>query len=177
MDPTADATASIATCLLNNVYEGLIRLDGTGKIVGNLAKSWDVSSDGTTVTFHLAQGVKWHDGTAFSAQDVVYSWNRAKDPNTKPANPHADYWAPVQSVEAPDDHTAKVTLKTYSDNWLFHMGAGSACIVSQKSVDTNKTNPIGTGPFKFAAWNRGSSLQLTRNDAYWGNKAKLKDVE
>lgn len=177
MDPTADATASIATCLLNNVYEGLIRLDGTGKIVGNLAKSWDVSSDGTTVTFHLAQGVKWHDGAAFSAHDVVYSWTRAMDSTTKPANPHADYWAPVQSVEAPDDHTAKVTLKTYSDNWLFHMGAGSACIVSQKSVDTNKTNPIGTGPFKFAAWNRGSSLQLTRNDAYWGNKAKLKDVE
>lgn len=177
MDPTADATASIATCLLGNVYEGLIRLDGTGKVVGNLAKTWDVSADGTTVTFHLAQGVKWHDGSAFSAQDVVYSWTRAKDPSTKPANPHADYWAPVQSVTASDDHTVKVTLSQYSDNWLFHMGAGSACIVSQKSVDTNKTNPVGTGPFKFAAWNRGSSLQLTRNDAYWGTAAKLKDIE
>jgi peptide/nickel transport system substrate-binding protein len=177
MDPTADATASIATCLLNNVYEGLVRLDGTGKLVGNLARTWDVSSDGTTVTFHLASGVKWHDGSSFSAQDVVYSWTRAKDPNTKPANPHADYWAPVQSVSASDDHTVKVTLSTYSDNWLFHMGAGSACIVSQKSIDTDKTRPVGTGPFKFVAWNRGSSLQLTRNDAYWGNKAKLKDVE
>src|SRR5579859_6861254 len=138
MDPTADATASIATCLLNNVYEGLIRLDGTGKIVGNLAKSWDVSSDGTTITFHLAQGVKWHDGSAFSAQDVVYSWTRAKDPNTKPANPHADYWLPMQSVTASDDHTVQVTLSSYSDNWLFHMGAGSACIVSQASVDSNR---------------------------------------
>ncbi|MGH7761878.1 MAG: ABC transporter substrate-binding protein [Candidatus Dormibacteraceae bacterium] len=177
MDPTAEATASIATCLLSNVYEGLIRLDGSGNIVGNLAKTWDVSSDGTTVTFHLAQGVRWHDGSALSAQEVVYSWNRAKDPNTKPANPHAEYWAPVQSVEAPDDHTVKVTLSTYSDNWLFHMGAGSACIVSQKSIDTDKTNPVGTGPFKFVAWNRGSSLQLTRNDAYWGDKAKLTDIE
>lgn len=177
MDPTADATASIATCLLSNVYEGLIRLDGTGKIVGNLAKTWDVSSDGTTVTFHLAQGIKWHDGSAFSAQDVVYSWTRAKDPNTKPANPHADYWRPVESVTAPDDRTVKVTLSTYSDNWLFHMGAGSACIVSQASAASNKTNPVGTGPFRFSAWNRGSSLLLTRNDAYWGSKAKLKDVE
>ena len=175
MDPTADATASIATCLLNNVYEGLVRLDGTGKIVGNLAKSWDVSSDGTTVTFHLAAGVKWHDGSDFSAQDVVTSWTRAKDPANK--NPHADYWAPVQSVTAPDDKTVKVTLSSYSDNWLFHMGAGSACIVSAKSQANNKTNPVGTGPFKFAAWNRGSSLQLTRNDAYWGTKPKLKDVE
>ncbi len=177
MDPTADATASIATCLLGNLYEGLIRLDGTGKIVPNLAKSWDVSSDGTTVTFHLATGVKWHDGSAFTANDVVYSWTRAKATSTKPPNPHADYFAPVQSVTASDDHTVKVTLSQYSDNWLFHMGAGSACIVSQKSVDTNKTNPIGTGPFKFGAWNRGSSLQLTRNDSYWGTAAKLKDVE
>jgi peptide/nickel transport system substrate-binding protein len=177
MDPTADATASIATCLLDNVYEGLVRLDGSGKLIGNLARTWDVSSSGTTVTFHLAQGVKWHDGSSFSAQDVVSSWTRAKDPATKPANPHADYWAPVQSVTAADDHTVKVTLSTYSDNWLFHMGAGSACIVSQKSADTNRTNPVGTGPFKFGAWNRGSSLQLTRNDAYWGSRAKLKDVE
>jgi peptide/nickel transport system substrate-binding protein len=175
MDPTADATASIATCLLDNVYEGLVRLDGGGKIVPNLARSWDVSSDGTTVTFHLATGVKWHDGAPFSAQDVVYSWTRAKDPANK--NPHADYFAPVQSVSAPDDHTVKVTLATYSDNWLFHMGAGSACIVSQASQANNKTTPVGTGPFKFAAWNRGSSLQLTRNDVYWGTKAKLKDVE
>ncbi len=175
MDPTADATASIATCLLSNVYEGLVRLDATGKIVGNLARSWETSSDGTTVTFHLAQGVKWHDGSAFSAQDVVYSWNRAKDPANK--NPHADYWGPVQSVTATDDHTVKVALSTYSDNWLFHMGAGSACIVSQKTVDGNKTSPVGTGPFKFGAWNRGSSLQLTRNDGYWGSKARLKEVE
>lgn len=177
MDPTADATASIATCLLDNVYEGLVRLDGDGKIIGDLARSWDVSPDGTTITFHLAQGVKWHDGSDFSAQDVVYSWTRAKDTSTKPTNPHADYWAPMESVTAPDDHTVKVTLKTYSDNWLFHMGAGSAAIVSQKSAANNKVNPVGTGPFKFAAWNRGASLQLTRNDAYWGKKTKLKDVE
>ena len=175
LDPTADATASIATCLLNNVYEGLVRLDGGGRIVGNLARSWDVSADGATVTFHLAQGVKWHDGAAFSAQDVVYSWTRAKDAANK--NPHADYWVPVQSVSAPDDHTIKVTLSAYSDNWLFHMGAGSACIVSQASAANNKTTPVGTGPFKFSTWNRGSSLQLIRNDAYWGKKPLLKDVE
>ena len=57
------------------------------------------------------------------------------------------------------------------------MAAGSACIVSSKSADNNKTNPIGTGPFKYGNWNRGASLTLTRNDDYWGNKAKLTDVE
>ena len=177
LDPTADATASIATILLDNLYQGLVRLDSSGKIIPSLAKTWDVAPDGTSVTFHLNSGVKWHDGSPFSAQDVKFSWDRAADPNTNPVNPHRDYWAPVKSVEVVDDSTVKVTLNTYSDNWLFHMAAGSACIVSSKSADNNKTNPIGTGPFKYANWNHGASLGLTRNDDYWGNKAKLTDLE
>ncbi|MBV9547482.1 MAG: ABC transporter substrate-binding protein, partial [Chloroflexi bacterium] len=113
----------------------------------------------------------------FTAQDVKFAWDRAADPNTKPPNPHRDYWTPVKSVDVVDDNTVKVTLNAYSDNWLFHMGAGSACIVSSNSAANNATNPVGTGPFKYSNWNRGSSLALTRNDNYWGNKAKLTDVE
>jgi peptide/nickel transport system substrate-binding protein len=177
LDPTADATASIATCLRDNLYEGLVRLDANGKVLGSLASAWDTSLDGTTFTFHLARGVTFHDGSPFTAQDVVFSWQRAMDSTTQPVNPHRDYWAPVASVEAVDDSTVKVSLSTYSDNWLFHMGAGSACIVSSKSAANNKTNPVGTGPFKFGTWNRGASLALTRNDAYWGTKATLSDVE
>ncbi len=177
MDPTADATASIATTLRDNLYEGLVRLDAGGKIIGSLAKSWDVSPDGNTVTFHLVSGARWHDGTPFTAQDVKFSWDRAADANTNPVNPHRDYWAPVKSVDVVDDATVRVSLSSYSDNWLFHMGSGSACIVSSKSVENNKTNPIGTGPFKFGAWNRGASMTLARNDDYYGNKAKLSEVE
>jgi peptide/nickel transport system substrate-binding protein len=177
MDPTADATASIATTLRDNVYEGLVRLDASGKITPSLAKSWDVSPDGTTVTFHLVNGATWHDGSPFSAQDVKFSWDRAADAGSNPVNPHRDYWAPVKSIDVVDDSTVKVTLSNYSDNWLFHMSAGSACIVSSKSIDNDKTNPVGTGPFKFGAWNRGSSLSLVRNDGYWGNKARLSEVE
>src|SRR5437867_2428920 len=177
LDPTADATASIATILRDNLYEGLVRLDGSGKLIGSLAKTWDVSPDGTAVTFLLVSGAKWHDGTPFTAQDVKFSWDRAADANTAPPNPHRDYWAPVKSVDVVDDATLKVTLSTYSDNWLFHMAAGSACIMSSKSAATNTTNPVGTGPFKFGSWNRGASLALTRNDDYWGNRARLKDVE
>jgi len=178
LDPTADATASIATCLRDNLYEGLVRLDASGKILGSLASSWDVSPDGTSVTFHLASGVKWHDGSPFTAQDVKFSWERAADANTNPVNPHRDYWAPVKSIDVPDESTVNVALNAYSDNWLFHMAAGSACIVSSKSAANNRTNPVGTGPFKFANWNRGSSLALTRNDDYWGTaKPLLKDVE
>jgi len=177
LDPTADATASIATTLLDNLYQGLVRLDASGKVLPSLAKSWDVSADGTEITFKLNTGVKWHDGSPFSAQDVKFSYERAASAETKPPNPHRDYWAPVSKVDAVDESTVKVTLSTYSDNWLFHMAAGSACIVSSKTADNNKTTPIGTGPFKFGAWNRGAALTLTRNDDYWGTKAPLKDVE
>ena len=177
MDPTADATASIATTLRDNLYEGLVRLDGTGKIVGSLAKNWDVSPDGSTLTFHLVNGAKWHDGTPFTAQDVKFAWDRAGDANTDPVNPHRDYWAPVKSVDVVDDATVKVTLSSYSDNWLFHMASGSACIVSSRSAANNKTTPIGTGPFKFGNWNHGASVTLARNDEYWGNKARLNEIE
>jgi peptide/nickel transport system substrate-binding protein len=136
-----------------------------------------VTPDGTTVTFHLVSGATWHDASPFTAQDVKFAWDRAADANTNPVNPHRDYWAPVKSVDVVDDATVKVTLNTYSDNWLFHMAAGSACIVSSKSADNNKTNPTGTGPFKFGNWNRGASLTLVRNDKYWGNKARLSEVE
>jgi peptide/nickel transport system substrate-binding protein len=177
LDPTADATASISTTLRDNLYEGLVRLDGNGKIVGSLAKTWDVDPTGKTVTFHLVSGAKWHDGTPFTASDVKFAWDRAANPNTDPVNPHRDYWAPVQSVEAVDDATARMTLSGYSDNWLFHMAAGSACIVSPKSAANNKTNPIGTGPFKYGNWNHGASVTLARNDDYWGTKARLNEVE
>ena len=108
---------------------------------------------------------------------MKFAWERAGDASTSPVNPHRDYWAPVRSIDVIDDQTVKVTLSTYSDNWLYHMAAGSACIVASKSAATNTTNPIGTGPFKYGTWNRGSSLALTRNDDYWGTKAKLRDIE
>jgi peptide/nickel transport system substrate-binding protein len=178
LDPTADATNSIAVCLRDNLYEGLLRLDQSGKVLPGLAKSWDVSPDGKTLTFHLNSGVKWHDGSPFTADDVKFSFDRAKDPNATPKpNPHRDYWDPVETVSVVDPNTVQVVLSQYSDNWLFHMGAGSACIVSKSSFANNATTPIGTGPFKYVTWNRGASLTLTRNDDYWGDKPKLKDVE
>ena len=175
LDVTADATASIATVLRDNVYEGLVRMASNGKIVPELAKSWDVSADGRVYTFHLVDA-RWQDGGAFTAQDVKWSWDRAADPNTKPVNPHLDYWAPVQSTEVVDDNTVRVTLKQHSENWFFHMAQGSAAILSSKSIAQDATHPIGTGPFKFQQWNKGDSITLVRNDDYWGPKAKLGEV-
>jgi peptide/nickel transport system substrate-binding protein len=174
LDPTADATASIALLLRDNLYEGLVRLSPNGEILPQLATSWQRQDN--VYTFHLTPNARWHDGTSFTAEDVKFSFDRAMSPSTKPPNPHAGYWEPVQSVEVVDPHTVRVTLKEYSFNFLFHMGAGSACIVSPRTVATDATNPIGTGPFRFQSWNHGASLTLVRNDAYWGRKARLRKI-
>jgi peptide/nickel transport system substrate-binding protein len=183
LDVTAQATAAIAEDLRDNVYEGLVRVDPSGKVVPQLAKSWDISNDGKVFTFHLATA-KFHDGSPFTADDVKFSYDRARVPTTVPVNPHVDYWAPVQSVDVVDEHTVKVTLNAFSDGFLFHMGSGSASIVSKNTKlatttppATNlATNPMGTGPFKFESWNRGNSLTLVRNEDYWGTKAPLQKV-
>lgn len=176
LDPTAQATASISLLLRDNVYEGLVRLNPDLQVVPGLATSWDVSSDGRNFTFHLASGVRWHDGSDFTAQDVKFSWDRAMNPSTNPVNPHLDYWAPVQSVEVAGDRAIKVALKQYSDNWLFHMTSGAASIVSSKAAAQNAASPVGTGPFKFASRSKGASLSLVRNDSYWSTKALLTNV-
>jgi peptide/nickel transport system substrate-binding protein len=175
MDITADATASIATVLRDNVYQGLVTMEANGRIAPQLARSWDVTKDGTVFTFHLV-AAKWQDGSDFTARDVKYSWDRARDPNGTPVNPHVDYWAPVDSIAVIDDRTVRVTLRQYSDNWLFHMAQGSAAIVSSRTAAQNANHPIGTGPFKLERWSKGDSITLTGNDAYWGPKPKLQTV-
>lgn len=173
LDVTAAATAAIAVALRDNVYEGLVRTGEKGQILPQLAKSWDVGTDHLSYTFHLADNAKWHDGSPLTAQDVKFSWERAQ---TEKSQPHPDYFAPIKSIEVVDDHTVKVALKQYSDNWLFHMGQGSAAIVSSKTIAGDGTSPVGTGPFKFKQWNHGDSVELVRNDDYWGSKPKLQDV-
>ena len=113
--------------------------------LGSLAKSWDVSPDGTVVTFHLVSGAKWHDGTPFTAQDVKFSWDRAADAGTSPPNPHRDYWAPVKSVDVVDDATVKVTLEHVQRQLAVpHGGRLGVHRVEQVGCDT--TRPIRSAP-------------------------------
>lgn len=176
-DIVGQATAAIGNILRDNVFEGLVRLQPDGTIVPQLARSWDLSADSTQYTFHLVTNARWHDGTPFTSADVKYSWERAMDPSATPPNPYGAYWAPVDTITAPDAHTVVVKLKQYSWNFLFHMTYASAAIVQQKNIPRIATNPIGTGPYKFQSWVHGSNMTLTRNEDYWGTKAKIKTVE
>jgi len=136
-----------------------------------LAESWTISDDGKTYTFKLRSGVKFHDGTDMNADDVKFSLDRARAEGS--TNAQKALFAGIESVTVSTADSVVVQLKSPAGNFLFNMGWGDAVIVAPESADGNKANPVGTGPFKFGNWVKGASVDLVRNDAYWGKKAAL----
>ena len=174
LDPTAGAAAAIGEIVYANVFEGLTRIDRNGKVKSSLATGWTISDDGKIYVFHLASNVQFHDGTPFSANDVKFSLDRARSENS--VNPQKGLFEPIESVDVVDPTTIKITLKRPTGSFLFNLGWPAAIIVSSKSAETNKTNPVGTGPFRFSSWMKGSSVELVRNETYWGNAVKLEKI-
>ena len=166
LDPTGGAAAAIDEVTYANIFEGLTRFAPDGSIVPGLAESWEISGDGTTYTFTLRSGVSFHDGAAMTAEDVVFSFDRARAEGT--TNAQTALFANIVSVEAVDDTTVVITLDGPDGAFLFDMAWGDAVIVDPASAETNATNPVGTGPFRFAQWVQGDRIELVRNDAYWG---------
>ncbi len=175
LDPTTGgAAAAIREVTYANIYEGLTRIDQNGSTLPDLAKSWDISPDGLTYTFHLQTGVKFHDGTPFSADDVKFSLDRDRAPNSVSAQ--KQLFATIKSVDVVDPATVKVTLTQPTGDFLYNMGWGDSVIVSPKTAATDATNPVGTGPFKFVDWVKGDHIDLAKNPDYWGTPAKLDKV-
>ena len=171
LDPTAGAAAAIDEVVYANVFEGLTRFAPDGSIVPGLARSWEISEDGLTYTFTLADGVTFHDGTTMTAEDVVFSLDRARAEDS--TNAQKPLFAGIESVEAVDDTTVRVTLTAPDGAFLFKMAWGDAVIVAPESAETNATNPVGTGPFRFSEWVQGDRVELVRNEAYWGEPVAL----
>jgi len=168
-----------------SAYEGLVKYapDST-TIVPGLATSWDISPDKLTYTFHLRQGVTFHDGTPFNADAVKTSFQRRLDVNSAPAY----MLMPVAGMTTPDANTIVLTLKNVVGPFMDYMASSwGPKIISPKALTDNagtdhaqtwlKTNADGTGPFKLTAFNRGQNYELTRFDGYWGDKAKFAKVD
>ncbi len=171
LDPTAGAAAAIDEVVYANVFEGLTRIGPSGEVLPALAESWEVSDDGLTYTFKLHAGVKFHDGSALDAGDVKFSLDRARAEDS--TNAQKPLFAQIDNVEAVDDTTVKVTLKQPQGSFLYNMGWGDAVIVAPESAETNKENPVGTGPFKFENWAKGSEITIVKNPDYWGDAVAL----
>jgi peptide/nickel transport system substrate-binding protein len=174
LDPTAGAAAAIDEVVYANIFEGLTRIDRNGAVKPALASSWTISDDKKTYTFRLQKNVTFHDGAAFDADDVVFSLDRARAADS--VNAQKALFKPIESVVKQDAHTVVVTLTQPTGGFLFNMGWGDAVMVDAASAATNKSHPVGTGPFKFSKWVKGDRVMMVKNDNYWGTPAKLKSA-
>ncbi|MFF7710889.1 ABC transporter substrate-binding protein [Pseudomonas sp. NPDC007930] len=155
----------------NNIYEGLVSYNEDMQPQPSLATAWEIAADGLSITFHLRQGVKWHDGQPFTSADVKYSalevWKKVhpRGRNT---------FAALQDVLTPDPYTAVFKLSSPSRVILSSINANEAQILPAHLYagtdilqNPHNLNPIGTGPFKFVKWERGQYIELARNPDYW----------
>lgn len=175
------ATDAYESTINRNIYETLVERDNESlELKPLLAESWEISEDKKSFVFTLRKGVKWHDGTPFTARDIVYSYERIIDPGVD--SPHLkSYYKDIESVTAISDHKVKFV---YSKPYFLALEfCGGMPIVPEHIFDKGDFNtnpagrsPVGTGPYKFVEWDTGSQILLTRNSEYWGEKPNIKKV-
>ena len=163
LDPTAGAASSIAEVVLYNVFETLTKINSDGSVSPLLAESWEVSSDLKTYTFRLRKDVKFQNGEPFNAAAVKFSFDRAAA--DKSTNKDKRTFANL-STKVADEHTVVLTNQEIDPDFLFMMGQATSIIVEPKSAATNASKPVGTGPYKLAAWAKGASVTLTAWPGY-----------
>lgn len=172
LDPTTAPAAAIGEIVHYNVLEGLTKVNMDGSVTPLLAESWTLSADGRVYTFKLRRGVKFQDGEPFDSAAVKFSLDRARAEGSTNKNKKGVF-DNIGIVATPDAATAVVTLKSADGNFLFRMGESTAVILSPKSAATTATQPVGTGPFRFADWKKGASVSLVRWDGF-RNAAAIK---
>lgn len=162
--------------VVQNLYGTLTEFDADLNVVPGLAESWEVSDDGLTVTFNLRQGVTYADGSTFGSEDVEYSLNAINDEAT--AAVARSSLASVASIEASDEATVVLTLTAPDAALISNLAVINLAILSSDDTEAAlNTAPNGTGPFVLEERTANQSVTLARNDAYWGDTAKLDTVE
>ena len=154
------------------IHDRLVTRDYEFGYSPGLAESWDVSEDGLTWTFHLRKDVKFHDGKKFTAEDVKWTIDTIKDPDT--ASPFSGDLAAIKEVNIVDEHTVEMVLNYPFPNLLYNLSATASGIHPANAYDTygsdyGKKVVIGTGPYKLGEWTPGDKTVLVRNEDYnWG---------
>ena len=168
-DPLTDALDQFQNYGRLLIFGSLTTYDADSKLVGDLATEWKL--DGTAWVFTLRDGVKWHDGSPFTADDVKYTFERALDPAV--GSFATTFIGDETTVEVVDPLTAKVNLPSVNASYPDLMTAVS--IVKKDSGDANKDKPVGTGPFKFDHWSPNEETVYVRNDNYYDPSRPLLD--
>lgn len=161
------------------VHQTLVYPDLNGKMQPVLAESWTVSPDKLSWTFKLRKGVKFQDGTSFTAEAVKYTFDRIKDPAI--GSPRKSAARVIKEVKVIDDYTVEMITNKPFAPFLAQLSAYNLAIISptqaKKFGKKYSEHPAGTGPYKLASWTPGEKMVLSRNDAYWGKKPYLDKIE
>ena len=171
LDPTAGAAEAIDIVVYQNIFEGLTRIDQNGAVQPGLASEWTISEDSLTYIFKLHDGVTFHDGSSFDADDVKFTFDRILAEDS--VNAHKELYKPIEQVSVIDPLTVEIKLSRPVGMFLFDLGRGDAVIVAPESADNNANEPIGTGPFAFVQWDKGSRVVLEAYAPYWGEPIHL----
>ena len=169
-----------------NIYDTLVQYqDDSTEIEPALAKSWEITADGLTWTFHLRRDVDFHDGTPFNADAVLFSLNRQHDIDHsfhKIGGPYI-YWTDtglaetVKQITKVDDYTIQIELNEPYAPFIYALTIPAFAIVSptalQKYGQDFTNHPVGTGPFSFVRWDRNEKIILKANPTYWGGKPEI----
>jgi peptide/nickel transport system substrate-binding protein len=164
-DPTKSTSQEIARVVYNNVYEGLTTIAEDGTIQPRLAESWSSSEDGLSWTFKIREGVKFHDGTDLTLDDIVAAFARIKDPES--GFTHPEYFENLESVTAGEGNTVVFKLTKPSSGLLYNLARPDSIIYPAAKANTQVAEPIGTGPFKFVEYVVGSVVRLEKNADYY----------
>ncbi len=176
--PTDNESAEV----LEQVFETLVRYHpGTTNVEPALATSWESDDSGLEWTFHLREGVRFHDGSGFDADAVVFSFERQRDPTHRYHTGRFNYWENnfrnILKVEKVDEFTVRFRIASRYAPFLANMTMFPVSIVSPRGVarwgDAFAERPVGTGPFLVERWDRGERIVLGRFPGYWGPQASI----
>ncbi len=185
LDPAAE-TDGESLNVTDHIFDGLVSFKpGTTEVTPALAKSWEISKDGKTYTFHLVSGAKFHDGTPVNADAVVYSFKRQMDPNHesyKAAKAYSYFSAMgfdklIKDIVKVDDLTVRFDLTKPNAPFICTVGMQAFAIASPAGLKKYGADfgqhPVGSGPYKLKLWDKKQKIVLEANNDYWGAKKPL----
>ena len=168
LDIRHQSGSAIEQVLIGNVYEGLLSRDSDNKVQPGLAKTWDISDDGKTYTFHLNENMRFSNGHTLDAEDVAWSINQLKEQQYYNANQVSS----LDKAEVVDSNTVKLALSTPDSNLLWYLTGRPGLVFDSEADYDAKTEAIGSGPYTVESFDSSSKMVLKANPNYWSDDHK-----